>query len=245
MSPPAVAKAVLVVDDHPIARAGIRRVLEAASRRFEIAEAEDGDGALRTVRALKPALVILDLHLPTARGTSVLCREIVAASPGSRILICTAFADTDEICACLEEGARGCVLKDSDTSEVLTALMRVEAGETAIEPRVAERVAARLTRAWRPDGGPRLTSRERSVLQLLGDGLSNRRIANRLILSEHTVKGHVTSVLQKLGASSRLEAVAVAMRDGVLAPSTRHGAVAGATRSPVGASGAGPNGSGA
>lgn len=222
------ATRVLVVDDHAIVRTGIRRLLETASRRFEVAEAKDGDSALTQVRLRKPELMVLDLHLPTSRGTDVLCREIVAASPGTRILIFTAFADAEAICTCLKEGARGCALKDAATTDVVPALMRIEAGEIVIEPRVAQRVAAGLTQSLRDDDGLHLTNRERDVLRLLGDGMSNRQIADRLFLSEHTVKGYVTSLLHKLGARSRLEAVAVATHAGVLTPRRSRGADVGA-----------------
>ncbi|MBS1870260.1 MAG: response regulator transcription factor [Actinobacteria bacterium] len=213
------ATRVLVVDDHPLARQGLRRLLDHAPRRFAVAEAGDGETALRQLRRLAPDLVILDLHLPTPRGTSALCREITSVSPTTRILICTAFEDDDLICECLAEGARGCVLKDAETSDIATALARVEAGETVIAPRIAGRLALRLTEELRDGDGGRLTRRERSVLALLGDGLSNRQIADRLFLSEHTIKGYVTSLLRKLGARSRLEAVALATRAGLLRPS--------------------------
>lgn len=210
----------LLVDDHPLARHGVRRLLEHTGRRFEVLEAADGVVALEQVRRHKPDLVVLDLQLPTPRGTSALCREITVASPSTRILICTAFPDADRICECITEGARGCILKDAEMSAIAATLMRIEAGEVVIEPRIAERLAVRLTRELRDDDHVRLTKRERAVLGLLGDGFSNRAIADRLFLSEHTVKGYVTSLLHKLGAKSRLEAVVLATRAGLLA--SRH-----------------------
>lgn len=212
------ATLVLVVDDHPLARHGLRRLLEHAPRRFDVLEAADGVGALRQVREHRPRLMILDLDLPTPRGTSALCREITMVSPETHILICTAFEDADQICECIAEGARGCILKDAAMGDIATALTRIEAGRTVIDPRIAERLAVRLTRSLRDDDPVRLTRRERTVLRLLGDGLSNRQIADRLILSEHTVKGYVTSLLHKLGARSRLEVVVLATRAGLLAP---------------------------
>ncbi len=219
------ATTVLVVDDHPIARHGLRRLLEDAPRRFEVAEAADGPSALAQVRALKPDLVILDLQLPATRNASTLCREIMQANPATRILICTAFEDADQIFECLANGARGCVLKDAEMTDFATALARIDAGETVIAPRIAERLAVRFTREMSGEE-ERLTKRERAVLALLGEGLSNREIAGRLYLSEHTVKGHVTSVLHKLGARSRLEAVVLATREGLLAPHAGRGSVA-------------------
>lgn len=212
------ATVVLVVDDHPLARQGVRRLLEHASRRFDVLEAADGATALQQVRERRPDLMILDLDLPTPRGTSALCREVTMVSPATRILICTAFADADQICECIAEGARGCILKDAAIGEIATALARIEAGRTVIEPRIAEQLAVRLTRSLRDDDPIRLTRRERAVLRLLGDGLSNRQIADRLVLSEHTVKGYVTSLLHKLGARSRLEVVVLATRAGLLTP---------------------------
>ncbi len=208
----------LLVDDHPLARHGVRRLLEHTGRRFEVLEASDGVAALEQARRHKPDLVVLDLQLPTPRGTSALCREITVTSPSTRILICTAFPDADRICECITEGARGCILKDAEMAEIAAALTRIDAGEVVIEPRIAERLAVRLTRELREDDHVRLTKRERAVLGLLGDGFSNREIASRLYLSEHTVKGYVTSLLHKLGAKSRLEAVVLATRAGLLAP---------------------------
>jgi DNA-binding NarL/FixJ family response regulator len=211
-------RTALLVDDHPLARHGLRRLLEHTTRRFQIIEAAEGVAALEQVRRHRPDLVVLDLQLPTPRGTSTLCREIVAASPSTRILICTAYPDADQLCECIAEGARGCILKHAEMSQIAVALSRIEAGELVIEPTIAERLAVRLTRELRDDDRMRLTKRERAVLALLGDGFSNREIAGQLYLSEHTVKGYVTSLLHKLGAKSRLEAVVLATRAGLLAP---------------------------
>jgi DNA-binding NarL/FixJ family response regulator len=218
---------VLVVDDHPIARYGLRRLLEGAGDQFEIAEASDGAGALQRAHSDQPDLVILDLRLPAPRGTIALCQEMLAVSPASRILICTAFGDVARISECIASGARGCILKDADAQTFAAVLDRIEAGETVIDPRIAQQLAVRLTKGLGRQDDFRLTKRERGVLTLLGDGLSNRQIADHLYLSEHTVKGYVTSLLEKLGARSRLEAVVLATRAGLLATSDRAGALTG------------------
>lgn len=217
------ARTVLVVDDHPIARHGILRLLESASRSFEVAEAADGPGALQLARQLKPDVIILDLRLPTSQGTSALCHQLTAVSPASRIVICTAFEDAEQISECLAAGARGCILKDAEASDFTTTLARIEAGETVIDPRIAQQLAVRFTKELRDEDEFHLTKRERAVLRLLGDGFSNREIADQLFLSEHTVKGYVTSLLGKLGARSRLEAVVLATRAGLLTPVDRTG----------------------
>ena len=218
-------KRVLVVDDHPLARHGVCRLLESSARRYELIEASDGTGALELARRDRPELVVLDLRLPTPRGTSALCEELLMVSPASRILVCTAFEDAARIGECIAAGARGCILKDAEGGDFVTALARVEAGETVIEPRIAQQLAVRFTRGLGQQDDFGLTKRERSVLALLGDGFSNRQIAGQLLLSEHTVKGYVTSLLNKLGARSRLEAVVLATRAGLLTASDRAGSV--------------------
>ncbi len=218
------AVTVLIVDDHPIVRQGLRGLLMGGPRRYHVGEAQDGRGALQQVRRLMPDVVVLDLDLPTPRGTTALCREIIALSPETRILICTAFADADRIGECITAGARGCILKDAATADFTTTLARMKAGETVIEPRIAQELAVRFTRDMQQPG-VRLTQRERAVLVALGDGCSNRQIADRLVVSEYTVKGHVTSILRKLGARSRLEAVVLASSEGLLSARAGRGPV--------------------
>jgi two-component system nitrate/nitrite response regulator NarL len=147
------------------------------------------------------------MHLPGPMSAPELCRRMRAQLPDSGIVIVTAFDRPDEIRGCLAAGADGCLLKDTSEVDMTAALRTVLRGERVVDPRIAYGLARDLASRGSPARGPVLTARERDVLDLLAEGCSNRAIARRLGLSEATVKGYVSNVLEKLNASSRLEAL--------------------------------------
>lgn len=205
---------VLIVDDHPVARRGLQTLIQQALEATAITEAADGTGALDQVEAMEPDLIILDLRIP-GENPARLCAQLLRRAPRARLVVFTAFDDRQEIRECLAAGAQGAVLKDASEADIGESLRRIMNGETVIDPRIAERIALEYTQVLR---GERihLTPREREVLQLLAEGLSNRAIAETLSLAESTVKGHVATLLEKLGAESRLQAVVQAERSGIL-----------------------------
>jgi DNA-binding NarL/FixJ family response regulator len=225
---------LLLVDDQPLIRMGLRMVLEA--RGFAVAgEAGDGGEAIAQAAALAPDVILMDVRMPGLDGIQA-TRAIVQASPGSRILILTTF-DLDEYAfAALDAGASGFLLKDAQPAELAAAIEAVATGDAAVSPRVTRRlldlVSGRLTAdAGVPSGGAvapgagldaataerlaELTEREREVLVAMAEGLTNTEIAARLFLSESTVKTHVGRVLMKLDARDRVQAVILALRAGL------------------------------
>jgi DNA-binding NarL/FixJ family response regulator len=205
---------ILVIDDHPVARRGLQALAEEAFQRTVVTPVSTGRQALAHAAEDPPDLIVLDLRMPGENAAS-LCQELLARAPAARLVVFTAYPELEEIRECLAAGAHGCLLKDASEPNVGRALMRIMAGDTIIEPRIAKGLAVAYTRALRGDG-VQLTTREREVLKLLAEGLSNRAIAGKLILAESTVKGHVATLRQKLGASSRLHAVVQADRHGLL-----------------------------
>lgn len=208
---------VLIVDDHPVARRGLRMVVSEAFPDAECADAPDADAALALAAAVRPGLVLLDMHMPGEIPAPVLCGRLRECLPGAAIVIVTAFDSSAEIRACLLAGADGCLLKDTSETDMAQALRSVVGGGPAIDSRVAFELARDMVGEQATAAGiPHLSGRERDVLQLLAEGRSNRAIAERLDLSEATVKGHVSRLLDKLNASSRLEAVVRASDAGLI-----------------------------
>jgi DNA-binding NarL/FixJ family response regulator len=207
---------VLIVDDHVIARRGLATILRESVGLDDCVEAGDAETALAAAGMYRPDLLLLDMHMAGPMPAPELCRRLRAALPDARIIIVTAFDRTAEIRDCLAAGADGCLLKDTSEVDMTGALRTVLAGGCVIDSRIAMRLGRQL--AGNPDGTsvPQLTGRERDVLNLLAEGCSNRMIARRLGLSEATVKGYVGNILDKLRASSRLEALARASDAGLI-----------------------------
>jgi DNA-binding NarL/FixJ family response regulator len=207
---------VLIVDDHPIARRGLQMVVSAAFGVGECAEADNDATALTIAASVHPDLVLLDMHMPGEVAAHVLCSRMRELVPDARIVIVTAFDASGEIRDCLAAGADGCILKDTSESDMAAALCSVVSGGVVLDPQIAFLLAKDMVSEVGHRGTPRLSSREWDVLRLLAEGRSNRAIARRLELSEATVKGHVSSLLDKLNASSRLEAVVRASDAGLI-----------------------------
>ena len=194
---------ILVVDDHPIVRDGFVTVFE-DQEDMEVVDTADSV-ATALIRGKSADVVLLDLELTDGSGLTVL-REL----EGPKILVLTAFDNDEELMDALRSGAAGYLLKGTRSEDIVSAVRRVAAGETVVDPRLAGRVATRLAQ------GPPVSPRENEVLKLLGDGLSNREIGERLSVTERTVKFHVSSLLAKLEAENRTHLVKCALDRGLL-----------------------------
>jgi DNA-binding NarL/FixJ family response regulator len=207
---------VLIVDDHPLARRGLRMIVAEAFGNAECFDASDAVEATTLARTFLPDLLLLDMHMPGDITAPALCRQIRAILPGARIVMVTAFDTSSEIRDCLVAGADGCLLKDTSETDMAASLRVAMAGASALDSRVAVRLAREMTGATSDHSGFHLTGREQQVLHLLAQGRSNRAIAQQLKLSESTIKAHVSRLLTKLHASSRLEAVLRASEAGLV-----------------------------
>jgi two-component system nitrate/nitrite response regulator NarL len=207
---------VLIADDHPVARRGLQMIVSEAFGDVHCTEATDAAAALAMAETLRPDLLLLDMHMPGGLSAPALCRMMREVLPDIKIVIVTAFDSSGEIRDCLLAGADGCLLKDTSETDMAAALRTSVTGTPALDARIAFQLARDLTSEPTRAGEPHLTGRERDVLRLLAEGRSNRAIARQLGLSEATIKGHVSRLLDKLNASSRLEAVVRATDAGLI-----------------------------
>ena len=218
---------VLLVDDQALVRLGLRLLLDAEPGVVVVGEAGDGAQALRMAAALDPDVVLMDVRMPVLDGVAA-TRALVESGSRARVLVLTTFDLDEHAFAALRAGASGFLLKDAQPHELVAALRAVAAGEAVLTPRVTRQlllaVEAHLPGAAEERGAlqallAQLTARERQVLRLVARGLSNAEVAERLVLSEATVKGHVGHLLAKLGLRDRVQAVVWAYRAGVVSPS--------------------------
>ncbi|MBO3744739.1 response regulator transcription factor [Streptosporangiaceae bacterium NEAU-GS5] len=206
---------VLVVDDHPLYREGLITAIGAIPGVTVVGEAGSGLDAVDLALRLEPDVVVMDLYMPVLNGVEA-TRRILAARPGTAILMLTMADSDDSVAAAMRAGARGYLLKGADRAEIVRALETVAAGEVVFGSAVAAHVLAWFAgKGPQPAPFPELTEREREVLDLVARGLTNAAIAARLVVSEKTVRNHVSNVFTKLHVASRAEAVARA-RDGGL-----------------------------
>jgi DNA-binding NarL/FixJ family response regulator len=204
---------VMVVDDHPIVRQGLVSVLDDEDDLTVVGTAGSGREAVRLVQRLAPDVVLLDLEMPDVDGIEAI-PQLLAARPGLGVLVFTAY-DTDErVLGAVRAGARGYLLKGASADEIARGIRTVHAGASYLEPRVATKLLAEVTSPHR--NATALSEREREVLRLVADGLPTKQIALNLSISERTVKFHVNSILHKLGADNRAQAVALAAQRGLL-----------------------------
>jgi len=207
---------VLVVDDHPLARQGVRRLLEGQPDLVLIGEAVDGAQGVEQALALRPDVVLMDLQMPQLSGAGAV-RALRQTWPEARVLVLTTFARDEDVFEALQAGARGYLLKDASQAELIDAIRTVHRGGSAAPPSIAARVFDRVgqlaERERLPEG---LTERELDVLRLAAAGARNKEIAERLVVSEKTVKNYLSQVYGKLGAGNRTEAVARARALGIL-----------------------------
>jgi DNA-binding NarL/FixJ family response regulator len=211
---------LLIVDDHTIFREGLRTLLDLEDDLTVIGEASDGQEAMRMLDEEQPDIVLLDLHLPDALG-SELCRRIRRSHPDVRVLILSAYDDDQEITTALGGGASGYVLKTTSGERLADNLRAIARGEVLLGPAVAAKLAQQLSRlqeesARDEDVLHNLTPREREVFHLASLGLKNAEIADRLVLSEKTIKTHLRNIYNKLDLSSKAELRLYAVRMGLV-----------------------------
>jgi DNA-binding NarL/FixJ family response regulator len=206
---------VLIVDDHPVFRDGIRAALAGSDTLAVVGEATTGVEAVRLATELEPAVVLMDLHMPDMDGLEA-TRAIVAAHPDVCVVILTMAEDDNAVFAALRAGARGYLLKGADRAAILDTIRGVMRGELIIGPAVADRILTffAATRSA-PSPLPELTDREREVLRLVADGLTNQAIARRLYISPKTVRNHVSNIFAKLHVVDRAAAIERAHKGGL------------------------------
>ncbi|WP_368497360.1 response regulator [Herbiconiux sp. A18JL235] len=198
---------VFLVDDHEIVRRGVAELLRSEPGIEVVGEAGSVSEALARIGATVPDVALLDVRLPDGSGVD-LCRQVLSLHPGVRCLMLTAYDDDDALFSAVMAGASGYVLKDVRGTRLTDAVKAVAAGRTLTDPALASRVAERM-RSPEPRSDPRfasLSGRERQILALIADGLTNRQIGERLTLAEKTVKNYVSSLLAKLGLERRTQA---------------------------------------
>jgi DNA-binding NarL/FixJ family response regulator len=205
---------VFLVDDHEVVRAGLRELLESTGEFCVVGEASTAEDAVRLIRATRPKVAVLDVRLPDGNGIEV-CREVRSADPEIGCLMLTSFADDEALFDSIMAGAAGYVLKQVRGTDLVDAVRKVAVGQSLLDPAVTARVLDRIRRGDSHDGLlDQLTDQERRILELIGQGLTNRQIASTLFLAEKTVKNYVSNLLVKLGMSWRTEAAAYIARVG-------------------------------
>jgi NarL family two-component system response regulator LiaR len=206
---------VLIVDDHAIVREGQRALIDTEPGMEVVGEAKDGFEAVEMAHSLQPDVILLDLHMPRKDGIEAI-KETKVENPDARILVLTSFSEDERIYAAIKAGAMGYLLKDSSPQEILTAIRQVYRDEMSMHPSIADKLMRELQRASHlvPTEDP-LTEREGEVLKLVAQGLPNQEIAEKLFVSERTVRTHVSNILSKLHLANRTQAALYALREGL------------------------------
>jgi two-component system NarL family response regulator len=200
---------VLIVDDHPVVRLGLRAMIEAQPDMEVSGEAGDGPTAISLVAADPPDVILMDLRMPGMSGPETIA-DVRKIAPEARILVLTTYDGDEDVFRAVKAGARGYLLKGTNPAGTIDAIRQLHAGQRLIAPDLALRLAERAT-------GPSLTAREVEVLQLVAKGMSNKEISAALFVAEDTVKNHLKHAFTKLGVSDRTEAVMLAVQKGILA----------------------------
>jgi len=206
---------LLAADDHAVVREGLRALIDTERGMELVGEASDGDEAVGKAQALQPDVVLLDLVMPRSGGIEAI-GEIRRVAPDARILVLTSFAEDDKVFPAIKAGAQGYLLKDASPAELLRAIREVYRGEPSMHPTIARKLMVELQRSsdLPPTEDP-LTEREAEVLGLVAQGLTNQEIADRLYVSERTVRTHVSNILSKLHLANRTQAALYALRKGL------------------------------
>lgn len=210
---------IILADDHPIVRKALRNDLEKEADFVVLAEAGDGEEAIRLVSELTPDVVIMDIGMPKLNGIEA-TRQIKAAHPDTIVLVLTVYDDTEHILGILEAGADGYLTKNILVEDIIKSIRSVVAGEAVLSPQVFQQVLKyalrHSTKPVRLDTGIKLTTRELEILRLIAKGISNKEIANEINISSRTVKSHMVDIFRKLNVSSRTEAVITSLRIGFI-----------------------------
>jgi NarL family two-component system response regulator LiaR len=206
---------ILITDDHAVVREGQRALIETEPGMEVIGEAADGVEAVEKARALQPDVILLDLLMPRLGGVEAI-HQIKARDSDTRILVLTSFSEDERVYAAIKAGALGYLLKDASPQEILAAIREVHRGEPSLPPAIAHKLMSELQRtsSLPPTEDP-LTERELEILKLVAQGLPNLEIAERLVISERTVRTHVSNILAKLHLANRTQAALYALREGL------------------------------
>ena len=199
---------ILLVDDHQVVRMGLAAIIAAESDMRLVGEASDGIEAVTLARELAPDVILMDLMMPQKDGAEA-TEEILAANPAVKILVLTTFGESEEVKRAMDAGATGALIKDTPRGELVTAIRNVAAGERVVSPEISHVLAIRSTR-------PNLSSRQLEVLSYVAKGLTSKAISAKMGITSDSVNGHLRAIFAHLKAASRTEAVAIALRLGLL-----------------------------
>jgi two-component system, NarL family, response regulator LiaR len=206
---------VMIADDHAIVRKGIRALLSESEGFDVVAEVGDGQEAVKRAEEMRPDVILMDLLMPVMDGIEA-TRQITNRNPRARILVLTSFAADNKVFPAIKAGATGYLLKDSSPDELLRAIRQVNRGEPSLHPAIARKLLQEVAHPAELEPAPEaLTAREMAVLQLIAQGLSNQEIADRISVSEPTVRSHVSRILGKLHLASRTQAALYAVHEGL------------------------------
>ena len=208
---PTNAISVLIADDHPVIREGLMRIFKSQKDIEVVAEATNGEEALELCNRHSPDILLLDLRMPKKDGLQVITELAARRSSKPRIVVMTTYESEEDIRRALKAGAKGYLVKGTEPQQIWESVRKVAAGESLFPATIASKLAESMAR-------PELSKRERQVLECIANGRSNKEIGQMLYISEHTVKTHVRSVLMKLDAIGRTEAIAVGIKRGLIKP---------------------------
>jgi DNA-binding NarL/FixJ family response regulator len=200
---------VLIADDHPVVREGLVTILKSEKDIKVVAEAADGKETCELYNELAPDVLLLDLRMPEKDGLQVITELMSHGEPKPRVIVMTTYESEGDVRRALKAGAKGYLVKGADPQQIREAVRKVAAGQALLQPEIASKLAESMAR-------PELSERELQVLQYMALGRSNKEIGQVLYISENTVKGHVKSILTKLDAIGRTEAIAIANRRGII-----------------------------
>jgi NarL family two-component system response regulator LiaR len=206
---------VLIVDDHAIVRQGLRTYLDLQPDIEVVGEAGDGREAVARVRETLPDIVLMDLVMPNVDGVEA-TRQVTAVSPSTRVIVLTSFSEDEQVFASIKAGAQGYLMKDVLPSQLVQDIRQVHRGEVRLNPEIARKLMQEFTNPQPATPKHDLTERELEVLRLIAQGKSNKEISDDLVLSEKTVKTHVSNILQKLHLSDRTQAAVYALRQKIV-----------------------------
>ena len=207
---------ILIADDHTVVRHGLRLMLELKPGLEVVGEAKDGNEAILLAHTLKPDVILMDLDMPRLNGLHAIA-SIHPDLPDIRILVLTSFTDKEKITSAIRNGAAGYILKDTSPADLVKAIREVAQGHVSLPPEIAQKLVEGLQHPARdPAVDTLLTNREREVLRLATDGLSNQEIADKLVISEGTVRFHFSNIFSKLQVNNRSQAIVYALRQGLV-----------------------------